>query len=553
MPRTIAKPSQKGRDDGPRRIANIESEEAYLCGLVEHLMANVEKGRMLHSEGSVSLFTDQHHREIFLGLGDVFASAAPVVTDVPEAIRRYVIDPAACDATDPAVELFFRLSDSVANPATAGAHMLACSRHLLAIKEAHQRQRLADTAAEAAAAATAGRVSVGDMEKLEREVSRTKEVIANNRTSDRKLNLRSFDTIEAKPIEWLWRKRIVDGGLTILTGPVGNTKSLLSIDIAARVSLGSRWPDNTGNAPKGGVILFGGEDEAESVLAPRLIWAGADRSMIRHCSGAAVRGRDYDDPMKLEHDIGLLREALDEFPECRLIVFDPLSDYIDGDQNSGAEVRAAVMPLVKLAQDRKVAVLAVCHQTKKNELGAVLRIAGSTAFSQIARVIIAVGDDPEDETETFDRRRVAIVAKGNYGGEHTGQAYRLKRPDCDAEGVRLEWIDAEVVMRADELVRRPSGGAAHQEKRNNAVNRLQEILAAGEVPATEATAAMEEAGFGLRQIKSAVHALGVIKRKTRAAWCWGLPPAPDRFHEFDNWGPDSGTVEEWSDPFPKPR
>ena len=551
MSRTITKPAQKGRGNLSSRIANVEAEAAYLRGLVEFLMVNVEDGRKLHSEGSVNLLTDQHHREIFLALGDVFASEAPVATAVPEAIRRYVIDPAAGDVTDPAVEMFLGFVGDASNPANAGAYMLGCDRHLRAIQEARQRQLLADTAAEAAAAATAGRVSVSDIEKLEREVSRTKDAIANNRTSDRKLNVKKFTEIEARPIEWLWRNRIVDGGLTILTGPVGNTKSLLSIDIAARVSLGSRWPDNTGYAPKGGVLLFGNEDDPEAVLKPRLVEAGADQEMVRYCGGSLVRGQKYDDPVKLEHDIALLRAALDEFPECKLIVFDPLTDYIEGDHNIAAEVRSAVMPLVQLAQERKLAVIAICHQSKKNDLGAVQKIAGSNAFAQVARVVVCVGDDPEDETATYDRKRIMLVAKGNYGGENTGQAYRLKRGDGD--GVHLEWINGEVVMRADELVRKPSGGSVHQEKRNNAVNHLQEILAAGEVPAPVATAAMEAAGFSQRQIKSATQSLGVLKRKTRDSWHWGLPSAPDRFREFDGWDPHVGAGEDWSDPFPKPR
>jgi len=544
--------SESRKPPAVERIANVEAEAGYLNGLVEFLMINVEAGRKLHAAGSVSLFTDQYHREIFLGLGDVFSSKKPVLSNVPDAIRRHVFDAVAGDVTDPAVALFHGIAEEVAN-ISPGAHMLACQRHLATIEEFHHRRLLADAGAQAVVVANAGRVGVNDIALLAQQCERTKDAIANNRTVDRKLNLKSFDTIEAKPIEWLWRNRIVDGGLTILTGPVGNTKSLLSIDIAARVSLGSRWPDNTGSAPKGGVILFGGEDDAETILAPRLIWAGADRSMIRHCSGAAVRGRDYDDPVRLENDISLLRAALDNFPECKLIVFDPLTDYIDGDHNSGGEVRAAVMPLVKLAQDRKVAVLAVCHQTKKNELGAVLRIAGSTAFSQIARVIIAVGEDPEDETATFDRRRVAIVAKGNYGGENTGQAYRLKRPDGDQAGVHLEWIGGEVVMRADELVRKPSGGGVHHEKRNNAVNHLRQILTAGELLSSEATTAMEEAGFGRRQIDEAKRSLGVVSRKARNAWHWGLPSASDRFPEFDAWEPDGDNAEEWRDPFTKPR
>ena len=531
----------------PERISDIESEEGYLCGLIEFLIDKPEEGRKQCDAGTVSLFSDHRHREIFLGLRDVFATDNPTRHDLPAAIRRHVHDAAAGGVTDPAI---IRHSELLATiDASPGAYILGCVRHLGRLVEIHHRQMLADAAANATAAAAGDGVTAEHIEALAASLSRLKDSIAGNRTSDRKLNIQPFSAIKKRPKEWLWKNRIVDGGLTILTGPVGNTKSLLSIDIAARVSLGSMWPDNSGHAPKGGVLLFGNEDEPDCVLKPRLEEAGADESMVRYCWGSLVRGQKYDDPVKLEHDIGLLRVALDEFPECRLIIFDPLTDYIDGDHNSAAEVRAAVMPLVQLAQERKIAVVAVCHQSKKNDLGAVQKIAGSNAFAQVARVIICVGDDPENDTGTYDRKRIMLVAKCNYGGEGTGQSYRLKRRDGDE--VHLEWIDGEIVMRADELVRKPSGGVAHREKRANAIETLRDILAAGEVLASKVEESMHAGGFSRRQIDAAVEALAVIKRQAGRAWHWSLPSSPGRFPEFDQFEPDD--LEEWADPFPKPR
>jgi hypothetical protein len=223
----------------------------------------------------------------------------------------------------------------------------------------------------------------------------------------------------------------------------------------------------------------------------------------------------------LEHNIDLLRSALESKPDCRLIVFDPLPDYVAADENNSAEVRAALVPLARLAQEKNVAVLAVLHQNKKNDLTAVQRIGGSGAFAQIARTVLAIGDHPEDDAADADRRRVMLVAKNNYGEKAVGQGYRLrKRTNGD---VCLEWIAGTLSMDADALARRPNGGREHDERRSEAVEELRQRLAAGPASAAAVSTAMKDAGFGRRQIEHACDTLNVVKERTREGWSWRLP------------------------------
>src|SRR5258708_6963048 len=49
--------------------------------------------------------------------------------------------------------------------------------------------------------------------------------------------------VETRPINWLWHQRIPIGKITLLDGDPGMGKSLLAIDIAARVSTGQPMPD----------------------------------------------------------------------------------------------------------------------------------------------------------------------------------------------------------------------------------------------------------------------------------------------------------------------
>ena len=51
--------------------------------------------------------------------------------------------------------------------------------------------------------------------------------------------------MEPTPIVWLWPGRIAIGKLTMLSGDPGLGKSLLTIDLSARVSIGAAWPDSS--------------------------------------------------------------------------------------------------------------------------------------------------------------------------------------------------------------------------------------------------------------------------------------------------------------------
>ena len=363
----------------------------------------------------------------------------------------------------------------------------------------------------------------------------------------RRLVLVRASDIECTSINWLWPQRIVGDGLTIVTGPVGISKSLISVDVAARVTTGDKWPDGTGHAPQGSVILFGAEDDAGKVVVPRLAAAGADLERVHVCQGAVTADDDAgDEPAAviLERHIGELRDALDAVADCRLIVFDPLPDYIAGDENNSAEVRAALVPLARLAQERNVAVVAVLHQNKKNDLTTVQRIAGSGAFAQIARVVLSIGTHPEDADKETGKRRIMLVSKNNYGERDVGQAYEIESRSNGQPG--LVWQAGLVTMDADEIARRPTGGREHEDRRNEAVDALRDLLASGEKNAATVTATLQDAGLGRRQIDHASTVLNVIKTKRPHGWCWRLPASESRDRTvpqpepaFAAWDPDA--------------
>ena len=58
----------------------------------------------------------------------------------------------------------------------------------------------------------------------------------------RPVNVRSGADYAHRPVEWLWHKRIPIGKVTLLCGDPGLGKSLVALDMAARVTSGAPFP-----------------------------------------------------------------------------------------------------------------------------------------------------------------------------------------------------------------------------------------------------------------------------------------------------------------------
>ena len=85
--------------------------------------------------------------------------------------------------------------------------------------------------------------------------------------------------IPTQEIQWLWEHRIPFGKITILEGDPGMGKSLLALDLAARVSTGQLMPDAS-PGQQGHVVLIAPEDAAADTLKPRLEAVGGDPSQV---------------------------------------------------------------------------------------------------------------------------------------------------------------------------------------------------------------------------------------------------------------------------------
>jgi putative DNA primase/helicase len=242
----------------------------------------------------------------------------------------------------------------------------------------------------------------------------------------------SMAEVHSRPIEWLWPGRIARGKVTLIAGDPGLGKSFLTLDLAARVSRGSPWPDApNASAPLGGVVLLSAEDDAEDTIRPRLDAAGADVHRIKLLQAVRhnYRENQKEAVFSLGTDLPALEAAILATPGCRLVVIDPITAYLgETDSHKNAEIRGLFAPLAALAAKHGVAIVCVTHLNKSGSGPAIYRSIGSIGFVAAARAVWAVIKDRDNP-----RRWLMLPAKNNLAPDALGLAYTLRtlRPQWD--------------------------------------------------------------------------------------------------------------------------
>lgn len=179
---------------------------------------------------------------------------------------------------------------------------------------------------------------------------------------EKKPVLRTMEEIAVKPVDWLWYPYIPFGKVTILQGDPGCGKTMVALDLAARLSRGASLPFlEQANAPIR-ILYQTAEDGIDDTIKPRLLAAGADCSNISFVE-------ETDDPLTFTDE--RIEKAIRE-SGAKMLILDPLSAYIGADinLNNPIAVRAAFRPLYEVADRTKCAVLIIAHINKQAGLSA---------------------------------------------------------------------------------------------------------------------------------------------------------------------------------------
>lgn len=207
----------------------------------------------------------------------------------------------------------------------------------------------------------------------------------------RKLKLTWANTIEQKPVHWMWDGRIALGTLALLAGREGIGKSTLAYTIVGQITRGT-LPGAHFGEPKT-VIIVATEDDWSFTIVPRLTAANADLTKV-----ARVEPTDADEyGVSLPRDVEELSLIAKEY-KTALILLDPLMSRVDAklDTHKDSEVRKALEPLVKMAGESGAAVLGLIHVNKGGSTDPLSTLMGSRAFSAVARAVLYVVEDQEN-------------------------------------------------------------------------------------------------------------------------------------------------------------
>ncbi len=231
--------------------------------------------------------------------------------------------------------------------------------------------------------------------------------------------------VEPSELRWLWNRRVPVGCLMVLAGPGGHGKSLVALDMASRVTTGTPFFDTPDVPnPQGTVVLVSAHDPIKTVVVPRLIAAGADRSRVRALQSKAL-GR-----LRLD-DIAVLDKVVAERDDTRLLIIDAPLALAAGNR---ARQRLFMDPLAVLAETHQLAVVLVIQ-------GAA-RTLGSVSWGNAVRAVWSVARDEGNETRFLLR-----PVKNNLAPRAPRLAYRIAD-----DAPRIEW---EVIDNSDGANRVP--------------------------------------------------------------------------------------------------
>jgi DNA polymerase I-like protein with 3'-5' exonuclease and polymerase domains len=320
--------------------------------------------------------------------------------------------------------------------------------------------------------------------------------------------------VQAETVEWLWERRIPLGKITVLDGDPDNGKSVLTTDLAARVTTGNPMPYGFGKTfPQAGVVILSAEDGVGDTIRPRFDAAGGDPSKV------VILGND--DPFGLPEDLPQLERAIERVG-AKLVIVDPIMAFLGENINSNSDkdVRSALKPLKQLAERTGAAVVIVRHLNKTPGGNVLYRGGGSIGIIGAARSGLVVGPHPTDEG-----LRVLASQKHNLSTPPESLAYQVTSAPSNPHAAVIVYKGV-TEMNAKDILK-PQLEEQERSAMDEAKDFLREALAAGEKPAANVKSEAESVGVAWGTLKRAKVALGVNPVKRGTGWYWSLPSDDD--------------------------
>ena len=328
----------------------------------------------------------------------------------------------------------------------------------------------------------------------------------------------TFADVQSRRTEWLWQGWFPLGALSLIGGPPGTAKSMLSVWLAAKTSKGELAGDWRGK-PRN-VLIVSSEDDLADTVRPRFEAAGGNVHRAFFMDPAAV-GLEMPGSLDEVRDF-LVSHAIG------LMVLDPVAARLSGglNANNDKDVRRALEPLAGLMRDFHMAGIGITHMRKATTVDAVNAMIGSMAFVGLARSVVAT---QEDDDGSF----LWSSAKLNLGRKPESLKYEVVSDDVAGEDgeiietARVRWmgatdrsVDDLLLEKAAKLAGRPI--ARRATALESAADFLKAQLATGPRLQRDVAEAAKAAGHSGVTLSRAKASVGIVSRKTRDGWTWEI-------------------------------
>jgi hypothetical protein len=245
-----------------------------------------------------------------------------------------------------------------------------------------------------------------------------------------------------RPLQWLWPGRLARGKLSMFDGDPELGKSLVTLDLCARITTGRPFPDGASLREPCNVLVLNAEDAPEDTVLPRLRALGADLDRVFHFH---QRFFDESGPFRLPTHAPLLDRALSE-SRAVFAALDPIMAFLDPSIQVATDmsVRRALAPLAEMMDRHGCHATLVRHLNKSGHFRALYRGGGSIGLLAACRSAFLFARDPQDAA-----RVVLAQIKNNLGPHQPSLAYRIVAGE-DAQPT-VQWL-GQNPLGADQLL-----------------------------------------------------------------------------------------------------
>lgn len=315
--------------------------------------------------------------------------------------------------------------------------------------------------------------------------------------------------VKAKRLVWWELGLILQYAINLLAAREGKGKSTVASSWAAR------------ETRAGGTVLWiGTEESREHAIVPRLIAAGADMDRVIFVDVQTDLGTGA---LVFPLDLRAIEDTIREHG-ITMIFLDPAKAVVPPgfSGNDDIAVRQYLEPIAGLADRCKVTIVGLAHFGKRTGADSGQLMLGSVAWSQVARCVLSIAEDPDTGT------RVLTNTKANYAGTDRSVEFRIVNTVIDTEDGpsevgSVEWLGDTTLDARDILA------GADDDDRHDVDRWLTDLLAKGSVKATEVFSAADAAGFSKDQAKRSKKRLGIVADRPNnpGPWFWSLPSTPE--------------------------